>query len=236
MLAWKRKSDKAFVNSGQYNIGEMSLPSQPPPGKEWRKTDTGEWELFDKEANPQQETEKSTEDPSEDESAELLHKVNRNIDTLEGLCLRYKTNRRTLQNLNNFSGSSLAMAPDVLKIPRQKGVNVDRRSSKEAIEAMERANILKKFITLFPSLSQMEGRIYLDDTNYDFESAAKAARADMEWEESDKGTRAERRNSKFNNNADQAERFVRGVKEGEEDQVGKGHIKMVAVAMEEKVE
>jgi len=44
------------------------------------------------------------------------------------------------------------------------------------------------------------------------------------------------RNSKFNNNADQAERFVRGVKEGEEDQVGKGHIKMVAVAMEEKVE
>lgn len=48
LLTWKRKSDKAFVNSGQYNLDSMGLPSQPPEGKDWRKNDENQWELFDK--------------------------------------------------------------------------------------------------------------------------------------------------------------------------------------------
>ncbi|GMI15315.1 hypothetical protein TrLO_g10501 [Triparma laevis f. longispina] len=264
LLTWKRKSDKAFVNSGQYNLDSMGLPSQPPEGKDWRKNDENQWELFDKQEkdnekggfvmvkDPNEKKEEQEENENGEvrtvsvnssrqllpsfppERASLLHKVNRDIDTLEGLCLRYKTNRRTLQNMNNFSGSSLAMAPDVLKVPRQLGAP-NRRSSKEAIEAMERANILKRFINLFPTLSQMEARIYLDDTSYDFDVAVKAAQEDLKWEESDKGARAERKHSRFNDRVDQAEQFVKGSKIGEEDQAGKGHIRMVAVAMEEDV-
>lgn len=81
----------------------------------------------------------------------------------------------------------------------------------------------------------MEARIYLDDTSYDFDVSVKAAQEDLKWEESDKGARAERKHSRFNDRVDQAEQFVKGSKIGEEDQAGKGHIKMVAVAMEEDV-
>eukprot|EP00518_Triparma_eleuthera_P003792 CAMPEP_0182454264 /NCGR_PEP_ID=MMETSP1319-20130603/977_1 /TAXON_ID=172717 /ORGANISM="Bolidomonas pacifica, Strain RCC208" /LENGTH=241 /DNA_ID=CAMNT_0024652265 /DNA_START=285 /DNA_END=1006 /DNA_ORIENTATION=+ len=235
MLAWKRQSDKSFANSAQYN--DMNLPQQVPEGKEWFKKEDGTYELRSKNASESTD-EKGSSDPSSSKSSSslsdfVLHKVNRNLDTLEGLCLRYKTNRRELQRLNSFSGSSLDLAPDVLKIPpgaagarQQTG---EERS--EAEKAMERQMILVNFTALHPDLSAMEARLYLDDAGWSLEAANASVASDVAWEASGQGERAGRKNSRFNDKMDRAEALVSGEKKAVEK--GLKGIKMVNVTAAE---
>ena len=154
LLAWKRQSNNSFANSGRY-VG-MSLPSQPPEGKEWVKRPDGEWSLEDKKpdekakgggevvesdlvgAEKGNDSNGGTNPKTAAQGEHILHKVNRSLDTLEGLCLRYKTNRRALQQLNGFTGRDLSLAPGVLKIPRAEGVSQTGEEVGAAKMAMER--------------------------------------------------------------------------------------------------
>ena len=127
-------------------------------------------------------------DTTDTSDSYLLHKVNRLIDTIPGICLRYKINARELRKVNKFSGESLILAPDYLKIPNSAVPNRGKAStslgglSDEEVKQIEMMNSVEKFVNVFPNLTRLEAKFYLEDEGWDFDKAVSTAKADVEWE------------------------------------------------------
>ena len=114
-------------------------PSQVPEGKEWVRREDGTFELHDKVVSQSPELAVDIIEEPGPEGAYIFHTLNRDLDTLEGLCLRYNISRRDLQKVNTFSGSNLDMAPDVVKVPRVTGSGPQTGEERGAASiAMER--------------------------------------------------------------------------------------------------
>jgi LysM repeat protein len=182
----------------------MSLDSkQTPSGMVWTKDDiTGEFRLAPDPLLVEAPCETavgqilsnpaitSPPPPPADEAADtvyILHTINRNTETLEGICIKYGTSVGAVKRLNNFT--SFMLAPDVIRIPpNARGINkADSAEQRLAAEAMQRTALALKLKALFPSLSQLEASVYLSTNDYDYDKAVLEAKGDVEWEESERG-------------------------------------------------
>jgi len=93
-------------------------------------------------------------------------------DTLEGVCIQYKINSRSLKQVNRFSGSSLLLAPKRLIIPI-------RRCKLRTIKQQDRTTEeykTYKFMAEIGSLKINEIKAYLELTNWDLEVAIASKR------------------------------------------------------------
>ena len=90
-----------------------------------------------------------------------------------------------MRQLNNFSGSNLALAPDVLVIPAtSKSVKQIPMTAEQ-----EREIKVRRFLLAFKqkknsSFNRSEAMAYLEMNDYDVEKAIEDAKADSEWEHS----------------------------------------------------
>jgi len=140
-----------------------SLPN-PPAGQQWIRVNN-DWQLV------------STPDdadapaPAPEPSAPREHVV-LSSDTLQGLCLRYKTTARKLKQANPSLdlGNSSLRGVAVLRIP---GSGPAQPATEEVQMARLRAAV--------PSLSAAEARFYLS-VEPSVEGAVARARADAAWE------------------------------------------------------
>jgi hypothetical protein len=112
-----------------------------------------------------------------------------------------------VQKLNRFSGSGLSLAPDILKIPNPNNLKFEDTSSEETRIAMEQNAKVRDFTKVFPTLTSKEARIYLTDADWQFDAAAKEAKQDIDWENSDRAISKERKNSRFNERVDEGIAF-----------------------------
>ena len=111
-------------------------------------------------------------------------------DTFAGLCLRYRIKPHELLRTNRFSGSNLRLAPHTLIIPLGpdgQGLNggkvreQNRNCPEFKLHALQGE---------FPSLRKPECLSYLELSDWDLNTAIKAARDDEEWEKHE-GQKAE---------------------------------------------
>lgn len=79
-------------------------------------------------------------------------------DTLAGLCLRYKIDRRTLQRANRFYGDDLRLAPDILHVPISAKA---RRLGWKRQDPDSREVKMAAVLAAHPSLSLMEANWYV---------------------------------------------------------------------------
>ena len=138
-----------------------SLPN-PPPGQQWIRVNN-DWQLVS--------TPDDAEAPAPEPSAPREHVVLPS-DTLQGLCLRYKTTARKLKQANPSLdlGNSSLRGVAVLRIP---GSGPAQPVTEEVQMASLRAAV--------PSLSASEARFYLS-VEATVEGAVARARADAAWE------------------------------------------------------
>mmetsp|Transcript_39165 Transcript_39165/g.91246 ORF Transcript_39165/g.91246 Transcript_39165/m.91246 type:complete len:220 (-) Transcript_39165:265-924(-) len=100
-------------------------------------------------------------------------------DTLQGICITYKISATKLRQINSFSGTTLTLAPPILKIP------LDRPGKGKGEGDCKISNAFKLH-TLgrqFPCLSSKEIKAYLEMTDWDLDEALHVAREDKEWED-----------------------------------------------------
>lgn len=99
-------------------------------------------------------------------------------DTLQGLCIQYRVNARTLKQVNRFSGTSLSLAPKRLVIPIRSNdletIKVQNRSTEEWK--------MHKVLAEVGSLGIKEIKAYLELVDWDVKKAISAAKEDVEWE------------------------------------------------------
>ena len=138
-----------------------SLPN-PPAGQQWIRVNN-DWQLVSMADD--------ADAPAPEPSAPREHVVLPS-DTLQGLCLRYKTTARKLKRANPALdlGNSSLRGVDVLRIP---GSGPAQPVTEEVQMASLRAAV--------PSLSAAEARFYLS-VEATVEGAIARARADAAWE------------------------------------------------------
>mmetsp|Transcript_19716 Transcript_19716/g.22838 ORF Transcript_19716/g.22838 Transcript_19716/m.22838 type:complete len:484 (+) Transcript_19716:393-1844(+) len=103
-------------------------------------------------------------------------------DTLQGICIQYKISATRLRQGNQFSGSSLILAPKKLCIPvRTK--NLGTSMIKLQNQTTEEYKI-HKVLAECSNLGMMETQAYLELHNWNVDQSIDAAKADIEWEKS----------------------------------------------------
>lgn len=116
-------------------------------------------------------------------------------DTLQGICIQYKVSATRLKQVNQFSGSSLLLAPKCLFIPikRGKGSNsvdvFDHASS--GIKLQDTSTMeykIHKVLSDCSTLGMREIKAYLELHNWNVDESIEAARADIEWEKCQSGS------------------------------------------------
>ena len=139
-----------------------SLPN-PPAGQQWIRVNN-DWQLV---STPPDDADAPAPEPSAPREHVVLPS-----DTLQGLCLRYKTTARKLKQANPALdlGNSSLRGVDVLRIP---GSGPAQPNSQDVKLARVRAAV--------PSLSNAEARFYLS-VEATVEGAVARARADAAWE------------------------------------------------------
>ena len=112
---------------------------------------------------------------SESTGEEYMDHVVLPTDTLQGLCLAYKTSATRLRMINGFSGNSLQLAPKKLRIPISKSglIRIQDTSSKEYK--------LYAFNAEMPTMELVEAKAYLDLSNWDLDEAIRSAKEDDGW-------------------------------------------------------
>lgn len=124
----------------------------------------------------------------------LKHTVLHDVDTFQGLCLKYRINAIQLRQANGgFSGTNLRMAPPVLYIPLKghpERLNI-RAQDKTSLEYK-----MQSLLVEFPRLRQPEAKAYLELADGDLEAARKEAKEDLEWEEQQQQQRKARAQAK----------------------------------------
>lgn len=101
-------------------------------------------------------------------------------DTLQGICIQYKVSATRLRQLNQFSGSSLLLAPKRLLVPMRTDESGEPKLQDNTTEEYK----LHKVLSECPTLGLKEIRVYLDLCGWEVESTITAAKADTEWEKS----------------------------------------------------
>lgn len=102
-------------------------------------------------------------------------------DTLQGICLAYKTSGTRLRQANHFSGSNLSGAPKKLIIPLSKKairsgyIHVQNKETKEY-------KIYAVMAELPADVKESEARTYLEQADWVVEDAVRSAIEDGEWE------------------------------------------------------
>lgn len=119
----------------------------------------------------------------------LQHQVQKS-DTFQGICLKYGISPVALRQTNNFSGSNLLFAPELLIIPLARTLarksKVDAENGLSASSSKEHK--LNQFLLTFRNhtasdlVSRKEAQAYLDMNDGNLEMAIKDAKADFGWE------------------------------------------------------
>jgi LysM repeat protein len=150
-------------------IEELTSKSLPPPpcGYFWEHQANGEWKLLRLPA-PSTENMISFKKPS------IVEHTVMPTDTLQGICLKYRISAVELRRLNLFSGNNIQIKKSLL-IPLQGGAAVTPQENSRDV-------ILQRFRNI-TSEGVAESRLYLEEHNWDLNTAVQAWRQDENWEE-----------------------------------------------------
>ena len=114
----------------------------------------------------------------------LKHTVLHDVDTFQGLCIKYKINAIQLRQANGgFSGTNLRLAPPVLYIPLK---GHPERLNIRAQDTSSMSFKLQTLLSEFPRLRHPEAKAYLELADGDLEAARNEAQEDLAWEEQQK--------------------------------------------------
>mmetsp|Transcript_35902 Transcript_35902/g.83225 ORF Transcript_35902/g.83225 Transcript_35902/m.83225 type:complete len:305 (-) Transcript_35902:79-993(-) len=112
-----------------------------------------------------------------EEVPEFIYHVVMPEDTLVGICMRYRVNKRLLQRHNAFVDDFSFRCCEKIKIPTaalKDGVHVQSHDE-EAVKVQRMKNATK--------LPTIEAKLYLDDHEWNVDAAIVAFQADNAWEE-----------------------------------------------------
>lgn len=138
----------------------------PPPGFYWERLPDRSWEL------KKYVDMKSTPESIIFEAPAVIEHVILPNDTLQGICLRYRTSAVTLRQFNKFSGNAFRSV-QTLRIPVEPGIPVNVQSSSEEI-------LIQRFKNETGE-SDKEARYYLEGRNWNLEEALAEWRGDENW-------------------------------------------------------
>jgi len=163
-LPWKLQIHKN--NSPSLDSYGKPLPP-PPPGHIWERQNDGSWQLLKTTNSDDKAPKSSTSDPR------VIEHVVMPGDTLQGICLKYRSSAVSIRRLNMFSGNNIQFK-EVLLIPVDGGTVVEEQSNTPEV-------ILQKFRNATGEGIQ-ESRLYLDEHGWDLDKAVAAWRQDENWE------------------------------------------------------
>jgi len=169
MFLKMRKVSKGFT----VEVDSIGHPLPPPPvGTVWHRRRSGSWELHDC-------AEKSKSCLDSDICGNIVKEVTSfqhtvmPDDTLQGICLRYRTSVQDIRRMNCFSGNSIQFKK-ILFIPIRKGVQVQMQENTHDV-------LIQKFKNATGE-SAVESRIYLEESEWNVESAIEKWNIDDNWE------------------------------------------------------
>ena len=114
----------------------------------------------------------------------LKHTVLPDVDTFQGLCIKYKITAIQLRQANGgFSGTNLRLAPPVLYIPLK---GHPERLNIRAQDTSSMSFKMQSLLSEFPRLRNSEAKAYIELADGDLEAARKEAADDLAWEEQQK--------------------------------------------------
>lgn len=144
------------------------LPS-PPFGSYWEKNADGSWHLM--------KLGKDLEDADDfvvfKEDSVIEHVVMPD-ETIQGLCLRYRISPTELRRYNLFSGNNIQIKK-TLRIPIKAGT--------PTITQVDSCEVMIQRFKNETDESHLEARIYLEDSNWNYNLAFKKWQEDKEWED-----------------------------------------------------
>ena len=110
------------------------------------------------------------------------HLVNLDLDTFQGICLRYKISALELRQANGFSGTNLRLAPSVLKIPFSVKASKATEAEVAAFKAQGEGEQIDDVARACIGLSRIECRAYLSMNDWNTQLAISQALEDLEFE------------------------------------------------------
>lgn len=156
---------KLEANSPSLDDYKRPLPP-PPPFHYWEKQEDHSWELkmFEKE---------DCEDVFTFVNQSVVEHTVLSSDTIQGICLKYGISVITLRQANMFSGNAFR-SKKTLRIPIEKGVNVRLQTNNDSEVILQRFKNLTNEQTT-------ESKFYLEENNYNLESAYNNWVLDQKW-------------------------------------------------------
>lgn len=153
------------TNICDFEYYKKSLPT-PPSGFRWERESTGAWNLIRK--------------MNQQKPAETTKVCSRNLiehtimpgETLQGICLRYKTSPTVVRQYNMFSGNSIT-GFKVLKIPVEGGVEI-------VLQAETQEVLIQKFRNV-TNEGKEEAKLYLEEHHWDLNNALNAFHIEDSW-------------------------------------------------------
>jgi LysM repeat protein len=171
-LYWKKQTIDAHRGPTTSYKGLSGALPPPPKNLLWVHDEkTREWRL---EPTEQEVIVEAVAVDGNAPSDFLEHKI-QPTDTFQGICLRYKITPTELRRANFFSGSSLILAPNPLRIPNSgnvavtEAVPVNRPTRDAQIQAVMRK---------CPDLARSEAKCFLELHDWDLNLAVADARED----------------------------------------------------------
>lgn len=107
------------------------------------------------------------------------HRVE-STDTFAGLCLKYSVSPTALRQINQFSGSNLQLAPDILLIPTSTGKN--SKLTPRMNEPKKDYKIREFMVGCGAGISRNEAKSYLEMNDNDVQLAIENYKEDTEWD------------------------------------------------------
>lgn len=169
LFAWKRQViDESRGPATSYGGLHRALPS-PPKNMHWVHDEkTREWSL-----------EKDGEVPVAiavpiDGQTDMIyeHEVQPN-DTFQGICLKYKITPTELRRHNNFSGSNLLLAPNPLRIPRTKDVDIAVEKQRHGPQTQDQK--IEAVLMKCSGLARTEAKCFLELNDWNLQEAMEDA-------------------------------------------------------------
>mmetsp|Transcript_22694 Transcript_22694/g.59237 ORF Transcript_22694/g.59237 Transcript_22694/m.59237 type:complete len:311 (-) Transcript_22694:25-957(-) len=161
---------------------KQPLP-KPPHDSMWVKDEeSGDYSVVKKPDTPGDSEQGMAMDGKQvitpaEEVPEFIYHVVMPEDTLVGICMRYRVNKRLLQRHNAFVDDFSFRCCEKIKIPTaalKDGVHV-QSNDEEAVKLQRMKNATK--------LPTIEAKLYLDDHGWNVDAAIVAFQADNAWEE-----------------------------------------------------
>lgn len=99
-------------------------------------------------------------------------------NTIQGICIQYKVSPVTLRQVNQFSGSTLLLAPKRLVIPLKRSTHTGVRLQDQTTDEYK----IHKILVEYPALREEEVRTYLDLNSWDLTQGIIAVEEDVNRE------------------------------------------------------